>query len=520
MKKEENDPFDDFFDNLAEIPQRRTPGDFSDDTSSEDPEVKARSFVNPESNEKDEEIKTLDENEPEYILPPDHTKIAYPNLKRCILTDDLKCYLDSIDNKDVEKFFISNDVLTQNSEIKPMLSFEPIIDKISGFDDFLKELKVENPTPVQAQSIPIALSGQNLIVVSPTGTGKTLCFLIPLVLHVLSCLETKENDKFNGPLGLIISPTEMLSHQTALVLNKLIRKTKIQAVEITGGNLKFKQENSIIKGADIITATPGRLIKFLQQVDWRYCNFLVVDEADKIFESGFFRQLRSIFDYMRPDKQILLFGATLPPQIEELSRNSLKYSARIQIGRTGAPQQNIEHNFIFFDTPKQKKIWIKDNIQKFKDGLVLIFVKDIKFCEALFNELKSCSELIGFVHGQLNKQKRDEVFNKFKNQKIRFLISTEIAARGIDINGINTVVNYDIPEKTQNYIHRVGRTARAGRSGVAYTLMTPRDALFAVELLQHFLKCGIEPPENLIDFVNNYQNDPKAKNSATFDFDF
>ena len=227
MKKEENDPFDDFFDNLAEIPQRRTPGDFSDDTSSEDPEVKARSFVNPESNEKDEEIKTLDENEPEYILPPDHTKIAYPNLKRCILTDDLKCYLDSIDNKDVEKFFISNDVLTQNSEIKPMLSFEPIIDKISGFDDFLKELKVENPTPVQAQSIPIALSGQNLIVVSPTGTGKTLCFLIPLVLHVLSCLETKENDKFNGPLGLIISPTEMLSHQTALVLNKLIRKTKI-----------------------------------------------------------------------------------------------------------------------------------------------------------------------------------------------------------------------------------------------------------------------------------------------------
>ncbi|KAH0787430.1 ATP-dependent RNA helicase DDX42 [Histomonas meleagridis] len=520
-KNEEIDPFDSFFDNLEEKKQEVNIGEFSDESDSEDPEKKIRSFVNPEAynDQINEEIEP-DDNEPEYILPPDHSKIQYPPFQRVITFPEMQAFIDKTNKDEIIEFQTKNEITVTNSDCSPLLSFEPFIQTLPGFDQFLEANKINSPSPVQAQAIPIAFTGKDLIVVSPTGTGKTLCFLLPLIYHVKKCKEQKESENVTGPLSLILAPTELLSHQTALVLHQLIKSTTIKSTEITGGNLKFKQINSIIKGTDIIIATPGRLIKFLRQIDWRFCTFVVVDEADKIFESGFFRQLRSIFDYIRPDRQTMLFGATLPPQINELSNNSLHYPAKVQIGRTGAPQENIEHNFLIFDLPQQKREWLKENLNKFDEGLVLIFVKDKKFCEQLYEELKLETNDIGYVHGQLTKQERDEAFNKFKFGKIRFLISTEIAARGIDINGINTVINLDIPEKPQSYIHRVGRTARAGRSGVAYTLMTPRDGQFAVDLLQHFMASGIEPPENLVDFVDKIQNTPKTAKKLRFDFDF
>lgn len=520
MSNDEADPLDDFFDNL-EATKTDTPNvieheKISDDSDT-DPEEKAKSFVLPEDLAEEQKEEPDADNEPEYVMPPDHSKIQYPSFIRDLIFPELREALDSVTQDDAEQWQCDNDISVSVDGFNPIVSFDVYSKKYPFIGDYLSENKINGPTPVQAQTIPIALSGSNLIVVSPTGTGKTLCFLIPLIFHVLA--QKPNRGDFTGPISLIISPTELLAHQTALVFHQLIKKTSITSLELTGGNLKFKQEKTLDKIVDVLIATPGRLMHLLTSIDWRICTFVVVDEADKIFESGFFRQLRSIFDYIRPNRQTMLFGATLPPQIEELSENSLKFSVRVQIGRTGAPQENIDHNFVTFEKPAQKREWLVENLLKFGEkGLVLIFVKNTSFCQQLYKELLNTTDSIGFVHGQLPKSERDEKFNQFKFSKIKFLISTEIASRGIDIPNINTIINYDIPENPQSYIHRVGRTGRAGRSGSAYSLLTPRDVVFADSIRHHFLLCGMEPPDELVQFIND--NKQKSQNAPKIRFDF
>lgn len=520
MANEEPDPLDDFFDNLEATKEDSTQMNehekISDDSET-DPEEKAKAFVLPDDLVENQKEDSDADNEPEYVMPPDHSKIQYPSFKRDLIFPELRNALDSVSFDDAEQWQCDNDITVSVPGFNPIISFDVYAEKFSFLKDYLTENKINKPTPVQAQTIPIALSGSNLIVVSPTGTGKTLCFLIPLICHVLA--QEPNRSEYTGPIALIISPTELLAHQTALVFHQLIKKTTITSLELTGGNLKFKQEKTLDKIVDVIIATPGRLMHLLTSIDWRICSFVVVDEADKIFESGFFRQLRSIFDYIRPNRQTMLFGATLPPQIEELSENSLKYSIRVQIGRTGAPQDNIDHNFVSFEKPAQKREWLAENILKFgENGLVLIFVKNTNFCQQLYKELLNITNSIGFVHGQLPKAERDEKFNQFKFSKIKFLISTEIASRGIDIPNVNTIINFDIPENPQSYIHRVGRTGRAGRAGSAFTLITPRDVVFADSIKRHFLLCGIEPPDELIEFIN--ENKEKSQNAPKMRFDF
>lgn len=488
----EKDPLDDFFDGLDDKVKTEKV-DFSS-SDSENPEEKARSFTLPGQFEDEEGNKNKNEDEePEYVLPPDHSKISYPSFKRNSTFKELKDYY--LDEEDANEYKSINEISIYGCDILPVLSFDPYIENRPELEDFFREHAINKPTPVQAQVLPIAINGNNLIVVSPTGTGKTLCFLIPLLFHVLA------QGKQPGPTALIISPTEILAHQTSLVLHQLVKKTEIKCVELTSGQMKHKQHSSIEKGTDIVVGTPGRLMNFLKSIDWKYCTYVVVDEADRIFETGFLRQLRSIMDYIRPDRQTLLFGATLPPQIEELSINSLKFATRVTIGRTGAPQANIEHRFIIFEDPAEKREWLKTNLLNLPEGLVLLFVKDRSFCDTLYGILKKVTQSITLIHGTMDNQQRSKAFTKFKKGEARFLIATEIAARGVDVPEVNCVVNVDIPEQPESYVHRVGRTARAGRSGVAITLLTPRDFESADKLLQHFLLTGIEPPESLINFV-------------------
>lgn len=509
-----DDPLDSFFENLSAKEGASKKFQVIESSSDSDVEKKVKAFVFPDENdEKQDQQELLGENEPEYILAPDHSKIDYPAFQRDFTFDELRKSLLDQPESEIEQYLESNDIFVANSEVPPLKTFEPFILKKPSIATLFISKNIDKPTPVQAQTIPIAFNGQDTVVISPTGTGKTLAFLIPIFFRVLKQKSEAANE---GPIALILSPTEILAHQTALVFHQLIKdEPEIRSVELTSGFLKFKQENSLVKGVDVIIATPGRLIQFLQSINWINCVMVVVDEADRIMESGFFRQLRSILDYIRPDRQTLFFGATLPPQIAELSHNSLKSSARVQIGRTGAPQKEIEHTFVVLDDASKKRQWILENVANFETGQVLIFVKDKSFCEKLYNILKEEITSIGYVHGQQDKKTREETFNRFRFGKIRFLISTDIAARGIDIANINTVVNADVPDKPQNYIHRVGRTARAGRSGTAYTLLTPRDAPAADSLLQHFIKTGMDPPDALIDFVNDH-----PKQTQHFDFDF
>jgi len=485
----EKDPFEQFFDDLDDKIVEKT-GTFSS-TEDSDPEEKAKAFYYPVENDNQEQ-KDQFSNEPEYVLPPDHSKIDYPPISKNI---QFSGFSQSISKEAIGDFFDKNQATVSAGLFEPLLSLE-FFKKIPRICEFFTQNSIDQPTAVQSLVLPISFQGYNMIVVSPTGTGKTLAFLLPLLFKV------RQVGKQAGPVALIVSPTEILAHQTATVLHQLIDPGEFSIIEITNRSFKFKQVSMIQKGIDIIIATPGRLMNFLTQIDWKFCTFFVVDEADKIFETGFFRQLRSIFDYIRPDRQTLLFGATLPNEIEDLSRNSLKFSIRVQIGQVGAPQQGITHNFVIVGHPSKKKNWLIGNIDTFDEGQVIIFVKDKAFCEKLYQDLRINNNQIIYVHGHQSKEEREKSLGSFIHGKNRFLITTEIAARGLDVPSISTVVNYDIPEKPQNYVHRVGRTARAGRTGVAYTLLSPRDIEFAEGLLIHFKSTGIDPPENLIDFVN------------------
>lgn len=516
-----DDELDSFFDSLDKKPVSapKTHIFVSSDEEEEKLEEKAKAFVLPPDPE-EQNSEDLAMNEPQYVLAPDHSKITYPPFQRNIFFNQLTDHLNSVTEEERVNFQDTNDVTVSNSSIKPISSFKPFVYQQSLLATYLTMNNIVEPTAVQRQAIPIAFSGQDLIVVSPTGTGKTLCFLIPLIFHIQA---QKKNDKsIYTPISLILSPTELLAHQTFEVFVQLTRDTNLKAVEITSGSNKYKQSNFLLKGADVIIATPGRLISFLTNIDWKTCTFVVIDEADKIMETGFFRQLRSILDYIRPDRQTLLFGATLPAQIEELFQNTLYLSARVQIGRVGAPQKRIEHNFIDFENTQGKLEWLIKNLNSFDDGLVLIFVSNKKFCETLANEIKIVTQSVGFVHGELPQSLREETFKKFKTGEFRFLVVTDIAARGIDINDIRTVINYDIPDTPQNYIHRVGRTARGKNSGVSYTLLTSRDFKYANEILGHFLRSGIDPPEDLISFIekNGEASANDSKKKAVFDYDF
>jgi superfamily II DNA/RNA helicase len=515
------DSLDDFF---AGLPTASTtiPAFCTESSSDSDASERVKSFTRPDESEDSpnspKSPDSLSGNEPEYVTPPDHSMIDYPPWVRDIGFPELEAALSKVSKADADSFRLESDVSIEDSEIPPLTTFEPFIEKNQGVAELLSGLNITFPTAVQAQTIPIAFSGRDLIVISPTGTGKTLGFLLPLFFHVLS--QDRNN---SGPIGLILSPTEILAHQTAVVFSEFAKCGSVSFVEVTGGGLKFRQQNGLLRGSSVVIATPGRLIWFLSEVDWRFCTFVIVDEADRIHESGFFRQLRSILDYLRPDRQTMFFGATLPQEIAELSRNSLTRPVRISVGRSGAPQSKIEHNFVKVCDQHEKLSWLinrMNRIDGFEPGLVLLFVRDKTFCEVLCESLRSTTDSIGFVHGDLERRVREETFTKFRSGQTRFLVSTEIAARGIDIPDIGTVVNVDAPESPQNYIHRIGRTARAGRSGIAFTLLTSRDSKSAADLLQHFELAGIEPPESLSDFVNAHPIDQNQKIRKRFDFNF
>jgi superfamily II DNA/RNA helicase len=370
-----SDPLDDFFAglNAAPAPNPRPPSPSSSDS---DAAERAKAFTRPEDGS-DSDSDPLATNEPDYVMPPDHATIEYPAWVRDVTFPELGDFLGP-DSGD--------DVSVGNSTLRPLLSFAPIVLKKPGIAAFLESRGVAAPTPVQAHALPIAFSGQDLVVTSPTGTGKTLVFLIPLVFHI-----TAQPRPSPGPLALVLSPTELLVHQTATVFQHLAKSERIAAVELTSAGLRFKQQSALAKGADIVFATPGRLIGFLPAIDWSFCTFVAVDEADRIMESGFFRQLRAILDYIRPDRETLLLGATLPGGLAPAG------AARVAVGRAGAAAGGVAHNFAVVDSARGKREWLASHIGEM-DGQVLLFVRDRVFCEALEGVVVGG---IGHVHGQM-----------------------------------------------------------------------------------------------------------------------
>ncbi|XP_058832489.1 ATP-dependent RNA helicase DDX42 [Topomyia yanbarensis] len=371
-----------------------------------------------------------------------------------------------------------------------------------GFDESLmkaiRKSEYTQPTPIQAQGVPAALSGRDIIGIAKTGSGKTAAFLWPMLVHIM---DQKELGPGDGPIGLILAPTRELSLQIYQEAKKFGKVYNISVCCCYGGGSKWEQSKALEQGAEIIVATPGRMIDMVKMkaTNLRRVTYLVLDEADKMFNMGFEPQVRSICNHVRPDRQTLLFSATFKKRIERLARDVLTDPIRIIHGDLGEANQDVTQHVILFSNPTHKWNWLLANIvQILSDGSVLIFVTKKADAEQVANSLILQEYEPVLLHGDMDQSDRNNVITKFKRREVDIMVATDVAARGLDIPHIRTVINYDIARDIDTHTHRIGRTGRAGEKGTAYTLVLDKDKEFAGHLVRNLEGVNQEVPDDLM----------------------
>ena len=330
----------------------------------------------------------------------------------------------------------------------------------------------ENATPVQEQVIPLILAGKDLIASAQTGTGKTAAFLLPIVNKLLA---HRIDDQVNA---LVIVPTRELAVQIAQNLEGLSYFTPISSIAVYGGGdgSSFSNEKQALStGADIVICTPGRMIAHLNMgyVKLKGLQYLVLDEADRMLDMGFFDDIMKIISFLPPVRQNLLFSATMPAKIRDLARKILHDPAEINIAISKPPAKIVQKAFIVYETQKIPLIkWLLKSLN-FKS--VLIFCSKKHNVKQLTIDLKRAHFSVKEIHSDLDQAGREEVLLEFKSRRLPILVATDILSRGIDIDNIDLVINYDVPNDGEDYIHRIGRTARAETDGMAYTFVSEKE---------------------------------------------
>tara|TARA_E500000178_G_scaffold56201_1_gene52596 strand:+ start:431 stop:1609 length:1179 start_codon:yes stop_codon:yes gene_type:complete len=329
----------------------------------------------------------------------------------------------------------------------------------------LNKLKLTNATPIQHMSIPLALDGRDLLGTAQTGTGKTFAFGIPLINHLMKNADNA---------AIILTPTRELATQVLVALKSLTQqKDKLDTALLIGGDSIEKQIRQL-KKARLVVGTPGRINDHLKRKSLKLnqFNFLVLDETDRMLDMGFITDIKTIISHL-PIHQTLLFSATLPKKISEMAQKFLNQPERISVGEINLPTINILQEI--------RKISQSEKFEQLKlellerTGSVILFVKTKRSADKIARQLRSDKFNAEAIHGDLRQSRRDKVMMKFRKNIFQILVATDVAARGLDIPLIEHVINYDIPQNPEDYIHRIGRTARAGAKGKALTFITPAD---------------------------------------------
>lgn len=320
-----------------------------------------------------------------------------------------------------------------------------------------------NPTPIQTKAIPHALQGRDILGIAQTGTGKTAAFGIPLVVTLS---KRPEKAAPRSARGLILAPTRELANQIVDTLRGLTSDLKI--VLVVGGKSINAQAQKLSRGTDILVATPGRLIDLMERraVELGQTRFLVLDEADQMLDIGFVHALRRIAPMLSKDRQTMMFSATMPKAMAALSRDYLTNPLRVEVSPPGKIAEKVTHSVHF--VPKEKKqdllITLLDD---HREDRALVFARTKHGAERLMKRLEKIGFAAASIHGNKSQGQRDRAIAAFKDGSVRVLVATDVAARGIDIPGVEYVYNYDLPNVPETYVHRIGRTARAGRTGRA-----------------------------------------------------
>lgn len=331
----------------------------------------------------------------------------------------------------------------------------------------LAGMKYETPTPVQAQAIPPALEGRDIMGTAQTGTGKTAAFAIPLVNKLL------ENPQSTA---LVLTPTRELGRQVMDIMHQLLgRETGIKTAFLIGGESIGRQFDQLKRKPRLIVGTPGRINDHLDRGTLRLNNtdFLVLDETDRMLDMGFTDQLEAILKFMTGERQTLMFSATMPKNILSMSQKYLTDPVRVSVGSTQSPAANISQEIIRVSEDGKYEELTKQLGQR--NGSIIIFAKTKRGTDKLARRLNKDGHGADAIHGDLKQNRRDKVIRDFRKSKFRILVATDVAARGLDIPHIEHVINHDLPQVAEDYIHRIGRTARAGAKGEALCLVTPQD---------------------------------------------
>ena len=332
----------------------------------------------------------------------------------------------------------------------------------------VSELGYITPTPIQEQAIPYARAGADVMGLAQTGTGKTAAFVLPILERLLP-------GRRGNTRALVIAPTRELAEQITGEFNSLGKRTGLRCISIYGGVGQGPQVEKLRRGADIVVACPGRLLDLIGQrkIDLYRIEVLVLDEADRMFDMGFLPDIRKIVKHVPDERQVMLFSATMPKAIRTLAKDFMKDPETIQIGHT-APVETVSH--ALFPVSQHLKGDLLMELLKHTDTeSVLIFTRTKHRAKRLDQQLNRAGYSAASLQGNLSQKKRQAAMDGFKNGTFRILVATDIAARGIDVNTISHVINFDIPESADAYTHRIGRTGRATRNGDAFTLVTPAD---------------------------------------------
>ncbi|XP_063712910.1 uncharacterized protein LOC134841057 [Symsagittifera roscoffensis] len=434
-------------------------------------------------------------------LPPlDHKQIEYSPFERYFYNEHPE--IAGLSNREGKSLRFKLGINASGTFVpNPVCSFAHF-----GFDERLlsviRKSEYTQPTPIQAQAIPVALSGRDLIGIAKTGSGKTAAYLWPMIVHIMAQPQLR---KLDGPIGLICAPTRELSLQIYSEAKKFGKAFGLRVVCAYGGGNKYEQCKALNEGAEIVVCTPGRLIDCIKAsaTNLKRVTLLVFDEADRMFDLGFGPQVRSIAGHVRPDRQALMFSATFKPKVENLAKVVLNNPVRIVQGEVGDANEDVTQHVKVFSSKEERFKWLSSCIVSFlASGQVLVFSTRKADAEDLAAQLKRRDFDCVLLHGDMHQYDRTEMITKFKQGHCRLMVATDVAARGLDIPSIKTVVNFDPARDMDTHVHRVGRTGRAGEKGDAYTLLQkPQDAFFASQLVQSLEASHQIVPQELIDLA-------------------
>lgn len=363
-------------------------------------------------------------------------------------------------------------ILTYQPTNLPQLTFQEF-----NFDPRLQEsidsMGFNAPTPVQQQVIPFILKGKDIIASAQTGTGKTAAFLLPIIHKILT-----EPQDHHSIKALVIVPTRELAIQISQALEGMGYFTDVSGLPVYGGgdgDLFSTEKKALSTGADIVICTPGRMIAHLQMgyVKLQGLKYLILDEADRMLDMGFHGDILKIIGFLPKERQNLLFSATMPPKMRELARKILHDPMEVSIAISKPPEKIRQGAFLVYDEQKIPVVSYMLRANPFR--LAIVFCSSKDSVKKLTFELKRAHLKVAEIHSDLEQLEREKVLLDYRNEKIRILVATDILSRGIDIDIIDLVINFDVPHDAEDYVHRIGRTARAERNGTALTLINPKD---------------------------------------------